>query len=203
MSQASNRTSNRKRLLIIFALFLAPLAFAAIWYALEPLGWQPSRMSNNGTLLDPIFTLQPFQQQTLDGKPFSGKDLEKVWTFVHLVDAECDEICSKVLYDSRQIRIGQGKNMKRVRRVTVVGPAARTVSNAKMWQSHPDMSFILAAKGGLGEQIREHTAEDKFPANSTYLVDPLGNVMMQFPPDLPPKKIDKDLRKLLKLSHIG
>ena len=168
-----------------------------------PDGWRSSSTTNNGQLLDPIYTLQAFEQRTRDGKPFSGKDLEKVWTFVHLVDGECDEVCSRLLYNTRQIRIGQGKNIDRVQRVTVIGKAGETESNAKMWQSHPDMTFVMAAEGGLGEQIRRETSKDKFPANSFFLVDPLGNVMMQFPPDLPPKKVGKDLKKLLKLSHIG
>jgi cytochrome oxidase Cu insertion factor (SCO1/SenC/PrrC family) len=190
-------------LLLIFAWFFVPLAIAAIWYALVPDGWHSGSMTNNGKLLDPIFTLEPFEQRTLDGQAFSGKDLEKVWTFVHLVDGECGEACSHMLYNTRQIRVAQGKNMNRVERVTVVGEDARSASNAKMWESHPDMVFVVASQGGLGEQIRQHTAKDNFPANSFFLVDPLGNVMMQFSPDLPPKKVSKDLKKLLKLSHIG
>jgi len=198
-----SQTANRKRLVFIFALFLAPLAIAAIWYGLVPAGWHSSSMTNNGQLLDPIFTVEPFEQETLEGKPFSGKELEKVWTFVHLIDGDCAEQCSKMLYNTRQIRVSQGKNMQRVARVAVIGAGARSESNDRMWQSHPDMTFVLAAKGGLGEQIRAHIAKANYPVNSIFLVDPLGNVMMQFPPDLPAKKVGKDLKKLLKLSHIG
>ena len=197
------RDANRRRLLFIFALFFVPLAAAAIWYALVPDGWRPGSMTNNGQLLDPIYTVQAFEQPTLEGEAFTGKELEKFWTFVHLVDVECDAVCSRMLYNTRQIRIGQGKNMNRVQRVTVISGGGETESNAKMWQSHPDMTFVLAADGGLGEQIKRETAKDEFPANSFFLVDPLGNVMMQFSPDIPPKKVAKDLKKLLKLSHIG
>ena len=200
---SAQQAANRKRLLFIFALFFVPLAVAAIWYAMEPDGWRPSSTTNNGQLLDPIYTLEPFEQLTLDGKAFSGKDMEKRWTFVHLVNGECDAVCSHMLYNTRQIRVAQGKNMKRVQRVTVVGDGGQTASNARMWQSHPDMTFVVGTPGGLGEQIREHAAKDNFPAHSFFLVDPLGNVMMQFSPDLPPKKVSKDLKKLLKLSHIG
>jgi len=199
----AQRDANRRRLLFIFGLFFVPLAVAAIWYALVPAGWHSGSMTNSGQLLEPIYTVQPFEQSTLEGKPFSGKDLEKMWTIVHLVDGECDEVCSRMLYNTRQIRIGQGKNMNRVQRVTVIGSGGETASNTKMWQSHPDMTFIRAAAGGLGEQIKRETEKDHFPLNSFFLIDPLGNVMMQFSPDLPPKKVAKDLKKLLKLSHIG
>lgn len=195
--------ANRKRLLLIFAWFFIPLAVATIWYVTVPDGWRSGSMTNSGTLLDPIFTVDRIEMETLDGQAFTNKDLEKVWTFVHLVDGECDEVCSRTLYNTRQIRIAQGKNMKRVERVAVVSAAEQSASNTRMWESHPDMVFVVAGKGGLGEQIRQQTAKDNFPPNSIFLVDPLGNVMMQFSPDLPPKKVGKDLKKLLKLSHIG
>ncbi len=43
----------------------------------------------------------------------------------------------------------------------------------------------------------------KYGPNAVFLVDPLGNVMMYFAESLEPKLIKKDIRKLLKLSHIG
>jgi hypothetical protein len=39
--------------------------------------------------------------------------------------------------------------------------------------------------------------------HNIYVMDPIGNIMMQFSPDLSPKLILKDLNKLLKVSQIG
>jgi hypothetical protein len=36
-----------------------------------------------------------------------------------------------------------------------------------------------------------------------YLIDPLGNLMMRFPKNADPKKVAKDISKLLKASAIG
>jgi len=36
-----------------------------------------------------------------------------------------------------------------------------------------------------------------------YLIDPLGNLMMSYSPRSEPKGILSDMKKLLKLSHIG
>jgi hypothetical protein len=36
-----------------------------------------------------------------------------------------------------------------------------------------------------------------------FLMDPLGNIMMQYEPDFDPYKVKSDLRKLLKISQIG
>jgi hypothetical protein len=41
------------------------------------------------------------------------------------------------------------------------------------------------------------------PVDHIYLVDPLHNLMMRFPPNPDPAKTRKDLQKLLKASRIG
>jgi hypothetical protein len=40
-------------------------------------------------------------------------------------------------------------------------------------------------------------------AGRIYIVDPLGNLMMSYAPHAPQKALLEDLKKLLKLSHIG
>jgi hypothetical protein len=41
------------------------------------------------------------------------------------------------------------------------------------------------------------------PSRAVFVVDPLGNLVMRFPPDVDRKGLIKDLDKLLRLSHIG
>lgn len=198
----STLNPNKKRLVIIFALFFLPLAIAAIWYTLLPTNYRPGSTTNNGNLILPIYPVQAFEQRTKDGAVYGGKDLEKKWTLVHLIAGNCDEACSKWLYHTRQIRIALAEDMERVNRLSVVDSAEAAANNIKMWESHPDMQVIISSKGGLREQIQT-SAEQAYPANSVFLVDPLGNLMMHFPPDIEPKKLMKDLEKLLKLSRIG
>ncbi|MBS1172142.1 MAG: hypothetical protein H6R12_972, partial [Proteobacteria bacterium] len=40
-------------------------------------------------------------------------------------------------------------------------------------------------------------------ADHIYLIDPLGNIVLRFPPHPDPKKMIKDLERLLKYSRIG
>ncbi len=198
----STLNPNKRRLLIVFALFLIPLAAAATWYLLLPAGYKPGSTTNNGNLIQPIYPVQAFEQTTKDGTRFGGKDLEKKWTLVHLIDGQCAEACSKWLYHTRQIRIALAEDMERVNRLAIVDSAQIAAENSKMWASHPDMQVIISAAGGLGTQISS-TVEQAYPRNSVFLIDPLGNLMMHFPPDLEPKKLMKDLEKLLRLSRIG
>jgi hypothetical protein len=40
-------------------------------------------------------------------------------------------------------------------------------------------------------------------AEHIYLIDPLGNLMMSYAPDAKPKGMLEDMKRLLRLSHIG
>jgi hypothetical protein len=40
-------------------------------------------------------------------------------------------------------------------------------------------------------------------AEPVYLIDPLGNLMMFYAPDAKPKGMLEDMKRLLRLSHIG
>ena len=199
------KTDHRKKLLLIIALFFIPLMIATAWYALLPKDYSPSSTTNNGNLIQPAYSLQNFSQQTLDGKTYTGKDLETIWTLVYLLDRPCDEACSKVLYNTRQTRIALNKDIDRLKRIAVVTPEALANTDARMWKSHPDLTILTieGADNALDVQIRKHTANLQHSVDSVYLVDPLGNLMMEFSPELNPKLMLKDIRKLLRLSHIG
>ena len=201
MTDDSKRSASRKRLIIIVAMFFVPLILATVWFTQLPDGYRPSSTTNNGVFVDPIYRIQNFEQDTIKAKPLTGKALETVWTLVHLVDGECDAACSQALYDTRQIRIALGKDIDRVKRVAVISAGPQSAANQKMWASHPDMTFAIAAPGGLGAQLKAHGQGQS--KDDTYLIDPLGNLMMRFPADLSPKLMMKDLHKLLKLSTIG
>ncbi|MEZ5476160.1 MAG: SCO family protein [Thiolinea sp.] len=193
----------QKKLLIILALFFVPLAIAMVWYSLLPANYQPDSTTNNGNLVLPVYPLQAFEQTDKDGQPYTLKNLEMKWTLVHLIGDNCDEACSKQLYNTRQIRIALAEDIERVNRLALVSSEQVAADNERMWASHPDLAVVIDASGGVAEQIRSHTAAQAYPAHSIFLIDPLGNLMMQFSPDLDPKLLMKDLEKLLKLSHIG
>jgi len=63
---------------------------------------------------------------------------------------------------------------------------------------------LLSAR--QAEQMAAYFLIDGTPmmgGERVYLIDPLGNLMMFYPPDADPSGMLKDLRKLLKYSKIG
>jgi hypothetical protein len=71
----------------------------------------------------------------------------------------------------------------------------------------PPSVALLAALEGVAI-APAGAAASGFPAERSvadhiYLVDPLGNLMMRFPPDPDPARVIKDLQRLLRASSFG
>ena len=58
--------------------------------------------------------------------------------------------------------------------------------------ARPGDGSLVKALPAAGD-VRDHV----------YLVDPLGNLVLRFPKDADPKRMIKDLQRLLKVSRIG
>jgi hypothetical protein len=65
---------------------------------------------------------------------------------------------------------------------------------------HPGLKTI--SDKGLEELLDKKRPQDQVPGG-IYLVDPLANLVMYFPPDLEPRDIVDDIKHLLRLSRIG
>ena len=130
-------------------------------------------------------------------------DIKDQWTLLYFRSGECDDICQKTLFDSRQVRISLGREMNRVRRLIVTDtPLTDELSELHL---HLLSTGVDSDSAGLKAQVREHVGAEVCDADSEqfYLVDPLGNLMMRFPSELPQKLFLKDLKVLLKASRIG
>ena len=188
MSQRSGRT----QLLLVALVFLGPLAFAA-WLYFAGGAWQPVGRSNHGALLEPIVNLR----DALPESPLAALS-EDHWLMLYRNDAECGESCRAALYRLRQARLMLGNDMDRVSRVFLHG------------QTPPDTLFLEAQHAGLITMTDKGLGEllhKKIPtgleAGGIFLIDPLGNLVMYFGPDLNPSNMVDDIKHLLRLSRIG
>ena len=186
------RKSARVQLLLIATVFFGPLLIAA-WlyyggYFAESLG-----RSNHGALLEPIINLG-------DELPDSALQAyrEDGWLLLYASDQDCDEACRDALYTIRQSRKMLGKEMDRVRRVFLHG------------STPPDTVFLTAEHPGLItiedaslSGLLDNKRPVDLPAGGYYLIDPLGNLVLYFRPDIEPSDMVDDMKRLLKLSRIG
>src|SRR5690606_21931698 len=113
--------------------------------------------------------------------------------------ADCADACRKKLYDMRQLRLTQGKEMDRIERVWLITDEQPLDT---MLMREYDGTHMLRASSDLVKSWLP--AEDGTTVyDHLYMIDPLGNLMMRFPKDADPNRIKKDLNKLLKASSIG
>lgn len=187
------RDRRRARLLIgAIALICAlPIVAALIAYFLVP----PTGRVNYGELLPPK-PLPPALLVQVDGRAFALSDLKGKWVLLHADSAECAARCQAKLFNMRQARLAQGREMNRIERVWLLlddgEPAPRTAVLHEGAVLVRDTGGTLA--GALpAADVRDHV----------YLIDPLGNLMLRFPQDADPKRMIKDLARLLKASRIG
>ena len=183
--------SGRLQLAIIALVFFGPLIVATWMYMTGSL--KPAGVTNHGVLMEPIANL-------LEAFPDSGilAETDGRWALVYVNQAPCDDRCRDELYRLRQIRLMLGKDMDRVVRVFLHGDVP------------PDRVFIEDQHQGLttiNDKGLAKLLEGKLPGGvqggGIFLVDPLSNLVMYFPPDLEPGDVVDDLKHLLGLSQIG
>lgn len=187
-------TGRRKRSLLslwlIIALSAAPIAAAYVAYYF----WRPSQQANYGELLAPR-PLPAARLSRADGTPFDWGRLRGKWLLMTADSARCDEYCRRKLLYLRQIRLAQGKEMDRVERVWLITDEAA-----------PDPALVAQHDGLWLVRAENRALLESFPtagmlSDHIYVVDPLGNLMMRYPRDPDPRKIVKDVARLLRHSQ--
>ena len=193
----------RRQLLLLAAIFFVPLAIA-FWMYYGPSGWRPSGDASKGDLIDPARPLAALALTTADGTPTQPDFLRGKWSMVYVGDGLCDDRCRKALYLTRQSRIALNKDMDRVQRVFLV--TGRCCDRGFLAQEHPDLIVARVdddASAALLEPFPTYGGVPLADAGRVYLVDPLGNLLMSYAPTAPDKALLTDMKKLLRLSHIG
>lgn len=191
----------------ILLMALAPVVAAVLAYFAPELGLRPEGHNNYGRILDPQRPLpaaQALPLTTLDGQPFDMRTLKGKWILVTADGAECPESCVRKLFILRNSHASQGKNVDRLTRVWFVTDDAEVPQQVldayvgtHMLRVDPATlsSFLTADRSGpqAVNALRDHM----------WIIDPLGNLMMEFPPNADPVEVRDDIVKLLKRSRIG
>jgi hypothetical protein len=202
MSATADTRRPRLLLLGLGALFVAPLAAAWLSLALGP-AWQPAETVNHGRLLQPARPL-------LAAGPGAADDpaaplLRGRWTLALLSGADCPPECRETLAASRQVWLALNKDQSRVQRLLVTSEALAPALQAGLRQG--DATLLTRAGDGLAARLRAAlpTGDGARAAGGPrlLLIDPLGNLVLDYTPPVAPRGLLDDLERLLKVSRIG
>jgi hypothetical protein len=182
----------RLKLLLIAAVAAAPLAAA---YAVFHFG-RPSAFTNYGQLLPPTPIVDATFRQA-DGSEIRLDASKGKWVLLMVDSGTCDAFCRQKLYQMRQVRLTQGKDMDRIERTWLVDDAIR-----------PSRELVAEYQGtriipAHGSSLLSRLPADGSVRDHIYIVDPLGNLMMRYPRNADASKIKKDVTRLLRVSGVG
>jgi cytochrome oxidase Cu insertion factor (SCO1/SenC/PrrC family) len=192
---------SRAQVWIVVALFFAPLALAFLLYY-GGSGWRPPGSTNHGELISPPRPLPSVALPTPGGAPMAAETWHGKWTLLYVGDGRCDGRCRAALVLMRQTRLALNKDMTRVQRIFLA--TGNCCDRAYLDAEHPGLTLALADNDAGATLLAAFPDAGPATDGSIYVVDPLGNLMMRHQPEPPPAEgLLEDLRKLLKLSHIG
>lgn len=179
-------TPGQRALLLTLLIFLTPILIGG---GLHLFGWRPASTGNHGQLVQPPV---PVPLAAL-GADVAAK-VQGKWLLVIAGDGPCEEACSVLANHTRAVQVSLNREMGRIRRIVLSEQATPALEALQGRQ--PDL--LTSAADAFWRAILKPGRQHRL-----FVVDPAGNLMMQYAPEADPKGIRADLERLLKSSWIG
>jgi hypothetical protein len=191
-------------LILIAALFIVPLALAWMMYS-GVIDYRPGSTRNHGRLVEPP---QPvvWSDARIDGQaltegqnPFAGH-----WVLLHAVPDPCDESCRAAVTDLRQVHRAAGRDQARIQVALLLARSDAAAEN-RLREIYPAFRLVNDTGRRLWPTLDAIAAQSAAPGaaeGGTFLVDPLGNIMMAYEAGSDPNGLKKDLKRLLTWSKL-
>ncbi|MGZ8186106.1 MAG: hypothetical protein ACXWTL_06650 [Methylobacter sp.] len=191
---------NRILILVIFSMSIIPFLIA---WGLKQNPEILKGRTNNGQLITPPV---PTERNDLTGfDQFSADNMTELsghWLIVNVIPtSDCNERCLAAIYKTKQLQLMMSKDLTRTRRIAIIFKDVAPEIASRWWQED---RFLLKVKpnDALVKKITE-IRQGAVPDGMLFLMDPLGNLMMQYEPGFDPYKVKSDLTHLLRISQIG
>jgi len=191
---------NNRTIIIIFSMSIIPFCIA--WFLSSNATWMGGG-TNYGKLISPPVTTA--FNEFIGFDDFSVENLHEIkghWVLVNLIPGkDCKDGCLQAIHKTKQLRLMMSKDLTRVRRLAIILSEVDQVAAQSWWKD--DLRLIRAKPAGVLHEKVKKIAGAEVLDGMLLLMDPLGNLMMQYDADFDPYKVKSDLKKLLKISQIG
>lgn len=200
----SSKFTPRMALVLIAALFVLPLAVAWMMYT-GTIDYRPGSTRNFGELVEPP---QPIAWSgvAVDGEtvnsgenPFAGH-----WLVLHAVPNPCLEDCLEAVTELRQVHRAAGRDQPRIQ-MALLHDLRDPIAADRLREIYPAFHLVENPDWGLWRALGGVAGQNPAPDSSrghSFIVDPLGHIMMVYGAGSDPNGLKKDLKRLLTWSKL-
>jgi len=186
---------------VLIFLFFGPL-FAA-WILFNS-GWRPSTI-NHGVLIQAPMQIATLPLLNNDEKLYDKEELYGKWELFYVLPHNCNKFCQRNLVKMRQVNLALGKNVNRLSRIVV---SFKEKSNSLLHSILTSPQFgakhlVISKKKIMPLLLQLPKNQRAFENGAIFIVDPVGNFVSAYPPEINPKSLLKDLERLMKVSTLG
>lgn len=196
----NQKTKNHLLIIVLFGMTVIPFLIA---WGLKEHPQLLNGQTNHGQLITPPQTtergdLTGFDQFSIDNMA----ELNGHWLLVNVIpNGDCNEVCLESIHKTKQLRLMLNKELTRTRRMVIVLKEVAPEVASKWWENDPTL-LRVKANDAVTQKITA-IRQGNIPDGMLLLMDPLGNLMMQYEPGFDPYNVKSDLMHLLRISQIG
>jgi len=210
--RAINKTFwQRATVPMLVLLIIAPMVAAWVMYKYYPDMVRTLGTSNYGEFIIPIKEVSIEGLKDIDGKVMRNSYFSKNWTYVYIQSSACDKDCLGHLRLLKNVRLTQGKEIFRLRRLFVISKDVVNDQLKENLKAYPGMQTIVLDMKSV--QARQFLKSFSFKNNATpeilksvYVIDPVGMLMMYYKDNKEilkeGKEMQRDMSKLMRNSQL-
>ena len=182
---------NQIAIVAVFLIFGLPVLLATLLHSTW-FDWRPDGTRNHGELISPVIALPEFELAAATGRVIDRSTLEDRWQLVN-VRTQCLDDCLEDLYWLRQVRAAQDRHQPDI--------GLLLITSEVIAQEMLDQIALLAddfhVLHGEGGQYLTTYFPNRPETPSSYILDPMANIILAYEDGADPNGIRRDLRRLL------
>lgn len=198
-TEASKDTLKPYMLWLMLFTFVAPIG-AAFW--LYSIGGTENTV-NKGEFVKPGVQILEMGLKDLNGDAAKEEQLYGRWHMMYFMESDCKGLCEETIYSMRQIKTAMHKESDRITNLLIHFDENISDSfQARIKTHYANFDRYFADRGVFNQQLG-FTGDELMRKRMVFIIDPIGNVILQYNKDKSAKDIISDFKRLLKASQIG
>lgn len=200
----------QKNRLVIFCLVLAFVVPFVLGHLAYFHGWYAGgKTTNKGELIAPPIAFTSLGLKQVDGQLLDRKFLDRKWSLLYVLPADCQQACRNSLFQMRQVRKAAGRDSERIRLLVIQTQAPDAATEALLQKEFAEVARV-SGEAAVIDHAFVAVDVSASRAGRVYAMDPMGMIMLRYAPQVDEKTsiikaqdILTDLQKMLKDSQIG